>query len=300
MITIMTPTYNRAYILPKTYESLKNQTSFDFEWVIVDDGSKDDTEQLVGEWIKTESNFVIVYKKQENGGKHRAVNAGVKLAKYDYFLILDSDDTLTPDAVEKMHSWIADIEGLDGFAGVSGMKGYDNAAPVGKNIRVSYIDATNLERKKYGLLGDKAEVYKTEILKQYPFPEFEGENFIRESAVWDHIAKDGFKIRWFNDIIYICDYIEDGLTKNTSENTYVKNFQGYLYCTKLFLETHTGISCMNRCGHFYRIAKLRDIKKKDARNLVGVNWFFFYASISWFELKQLLKSFISRIKGNRK
>ena len=94
MITIMTPTYNRAYILGNAYNSLRNQTSFDFEWIIVDDGSTDETEQIVMKWIAEEKNFSIIYEKQKNGGKHRAVNRGVDLAHYDYFFILDSDDAL--------------------------------------------------------------------------------------------------------------------------------------------------------------------------------------------------------------
>ena len=285
----MTPTYNRAYILDKAYASLKKQTSFDFEWIIVDDGSSDNTEELVDGWIKSEGNFTIVYEKQPNGGKHRAVNRGVSLAKYDYFLILDSDDTLAENAVELVHKWIADIEGLPAFAGVSGMKETSRGV-VGATLKKQYIDATNLERKKHGLMGDKAEVYKTDVLRQYPFPEFEGENFIRESAVWDLIAKDGLKIRWCNEVIYFCEYIEDGLTKNTNEETYAKNFQGFTYCTKLFLQTHSFAWRLNKCGQFYRVAKLRGISKRETCTILGINSFVLNCGIAYFEFRQLIKS----------
>ena len=289
MITIMTPTYNRAYILGNAYNSLRNQSSFDFEWIIVDDGSTDDTEQIVMKWIAEEKNFSIIYEKQKNGGKHRAVNRGVALAHYDYFFILDSDDTLTDNAVAKIHEWIAGIAGLSGFAGIAGLKGNADVA-IGGTPQEEYIDATNLERKKYGLLGDKAEIYKTEILKQYPFPEFEGENFIRESAVWDHIAKDGLKIRWFNEIIYLCDYIEDGLTKNTNANTYAKNFMGFTYCSRLFLETHSFMPSLNKCGEFRRVAKLKGLKLTESAKLLNVNILHLIMGIWYFNLRQFVKS----------
>ena len=128
MITIMTPTYNRAYILKNAYESLKKQSSFDFEWIIVDDGSTDETEEIVRAWMVEEKNFSIIYEKQKNGGKHRAVNKGVSLAKYDYFFILDSDDELTEDAVATIHKWTSEIAGLKGFAGVAGLKGFAGVA----------------------------------------------------------------------------------------------------------------------------------------------------------------------------
>lgn len=289
MITIMTPTYNRGYILGKAYDSLRKQSSFAFEWIIVDDGSTDDTEEIVKRWIASENKFSIIYKKQKNGGKHRAVNRGVDLAKYEYFFILDSDDQLTDNAVLKVHEWIAGVAGLRGFAGVAGLKGNGDIA-IGGTPQETFIDATNLERKKYGLLGDKAEIYKTEVLKQYPFPEFDGENFIRESAVWDRIAKDGLKIRWYNEIIYLCDYIEDGLTKNTTANTYVKNFQGFTYCSKLYLETHTIVPTLNKCGEFRRVAKLKGLKLIESARLLNVNILYFITGIFCFNLKRIAKT----------
>mgnify|MGYP003608468867 CR=1 FL=1 len=298
MITIMTPTYNRAYILPIAYESLKKQTCFDFEWLIVDDGSNDNTEELVKSWIADNNNFQVAYYKQVNGGKHRAVNKGVSLAKYDYFFILDSDDSLTFDAVEKVHEWINAIDDLDGFAGVSGLKGIGGNA-VGGKMNKPFIDATNLERKKYGLLGDKAEIYKTEILRKYPFPEFEGENFLRESASWDRIAKDGFKLRWYNEIIYICDYIEDGLTKNTNALTYARNFQGFIYCSKLYLETHNLFYSLNKCGDFYCVAKLKGLSKRESAKLLNTSTAFLTFGFAFYNLKKASKIVFRKLAKNK-
>ena len=270
MITILTPTYNRGYILSQAYESLRRQTDMRFEWIVVDDGSADNTEGLVCGWEK-ESPFPIVYHKQPNGGKHRALNRGVALAKAEYILILDSDDYLTDDAVEKIHSWIESIRGLDKFAGVSGLRGWKNRDTViGGSTETAYVDATNLQRRKLKMTGDKAEVYKTELMKRYPFPEFEGENFLRESAVWDRIAQEGYKIRWFNEIIYKCEYLEDGLTKNTNEDKLLKNFQGFTYCTKLYIETRSLFFALLQIGRYAALAKKASKNKKEICNLLGI------------------------------
>ena len=274
-MTILTPTYNRAYILKNAYESLLRQTDKGFEWIIVDDGSSDDTESVVKSWIDVGAPFEIKYIKQENGGKHRAVNNGVREAKYDYILILDSDDYLTDDAVEKIHEWTKSIEGLDGFAGVAGLRGrIDNDACIGGGGNGEpYIDAKNTERAKYNLLGDKAEVYKTEILKKYPFPEFEGENFLSEHVVWDTIAKDGYKLRWFTQVIYKCEYLADGLTRGGGYEKILKNFNGYTLSAKIKKELQPFPVNLLTVGIFDYVAKLKGISVKQRKKLIDANLF---------------------------
>ncbi|MEG2118970.1 MAG: glycosyltransferase family A protein, partial [Pseudoflavonifractor sp.] len=206
MITVFTPTYNRADLLPELYASLCRQTCPDFEWLIVDDGSADGTGALCAGWAAAERRFPIRYFRQENGGKHRAVNRGVALAQGEYFFIVDSDDSLTDDAVERVTAWTADIAGLDGFAGVSGLRASPEGASSGGTPKLGaggFVDATNLERGQYRLGGEKAEVYKTRLLREYPFPEFEGETFITEAVVWDEIAAAGYKLRWFGQPLII-------------------------------------------------------------------------------------------------
>lgn len=239
MITVFTPTYNRKYILPKLYQSLCAQTNKDFEWLVVDDGSTDGTEEWFAEIRQKDNTFPIIYIKQENGGKHRAINRGVKDAKGELFFIVDSDDSLVPTAIEKMLAWADAVRGLDKCAGVSGTRGKNSYNRIGQYFddNADYIDATNLEREKYNLLGDKTEAYYTSLLLQYPFPEFEGENFITEEVVWNKIASDGYFLRWYPDIIYIGDYLTDGLTSSGNEK-YRKNPQGTLYWTRLELEVY--------------------------------------------------------------
>ena len=219
MITVFTPVYNRAYIIEKLYHSLRRQTSCDFEWLIVDDGSGDNVAELINAWIQDKTvPFEIRYYYQENGGKHRAINKGVQLARGEAFFIVDSDDYLRDDAIEQISAWWPQIANDKSFAGVSGLKCYESGEPTGGELPVEeYIDATVLERSKYGITGDKAEVYKTELLRRYPFPEYEGERFISENVVWYAIGGDGYKIRWYNKAIYVCEYLEDGLTRNLFE-----------------------------------------------------------------------------------
>ena len=288
MITVMTPTFNRAYILEEAYNSLCNQTSYDFEWIIIDDGSTDNTEQIVNNWVITTREFNITYFKQPNGGKHRAVNRAAKMAHYEWFLILDSDDQLEKNAIKRIHKWISDVKDNKEIVGVAGLRGTYKQI-IGENPKHDFVDATNLERGKYGLLGDKAEIYKTDILKKYPFPEFDGENFIRESAVWDRIAKDGLKLRWYNELIYICEYIEDGLTKNTDVQTYKNNFKGYTYCSKLFIDTHSGILSLHKCGEFYNVAKLKGLGKRDAAHLLGISYLTLLIGMAIFDIKPFFK-----------
>ena len=212
--TVFTPTYNRASLLSKLYESLVVQTEKDFEWVIVDDGSSDNTEEVVIEFIEQDK-FKIIYFKQKNGGKHRAINKGLELCSGKVFAIVDSDDELTYDSLEKVKRWFDQIGNVNKkFCGVAGNKGYTAEKIVGATFEGEFIDATNIERRKYNIVGDKFEIYYTEILKKYPFPTFEGEKFMSEIVVWTRMAKDGYLVRWFNDIIYIAEYQEEGLTSN--------------------------------------------------------------------------------------
>lgn len=262
MITVLTPTYNRAYTLTNAYESLKRQSNYNFEWIIVDDGSTDNTECLVSEWL-SEDRFVISYYHQPNGGKHRALNFGVKKAMGDFILILDSDDTLTENCIDFLNKHIPEVKSNQ-FAGLAGLRGFsgDNGVIGGQKDDGSYVDATNIERVKLHLTGDKAEAYKTSIMKKYPFPEFEGEKFLAEGASWNRIALDGYKIRWYNHVIYKCEYLEDGLTKNKTNETLLNNFKGYTYNT--VLDVH--IQCFPykylSVGNYSKLAKKKGYSRE--------------------------------------
>lgn len=227
-ITVFTPTYNRGYIIDKLYQSLQQQTCKEFEWLVIDDGSDDDTEELFRKYKQECQEFTIVYQKIKNGGKQRAINMAVKMIRTKYMFIVDSDDFLLNNAIEKILNWVEDIDEKQWIAGVAGVKGDKAENPIGGKVKFdsSYIECSNLERSKYGLAADMAEVYKVDLLKKYPFSVWAGEKFVPEAVVWDAIALDGYKLRWYQDVIYICEYLEDGLTKG-SWNLLKKNPMGY-------------------------------------------------------------------------
>lgn len=236
--TIFTSTYNRGYIISKLYNSLVNQTCKDFEWLIIDDGSTDNTTGLIDSFRAQSNNFQIRYKKIKNGGKPRAINYGVSLAKGKYFFMVDSDDYLLPDAIEKMHRWADEIDNDTMYIAVGAARGFPNGSYI-KGVpptvnRNGYVDATNLERKFYNLDVDMCEAYKIEIFKKFPMAEWPGEIFAPEEIALNEIALAGYKIRWHKDIIYICDYLDDGLTKG-QWNLLKNNPMGYsmLYNHKL-------------------------------------------------------------------
>ena len=123
-VTVFTPTYNRAYILERLYNSLKRQSIYDFEWLVIDDGSTDSTSQLLEKWKKENLPFDIVYYKKDNGGKCRAINLGLQYARGELFLVVDSDDYLSEDAIEKITAWSNTIKEKEQFCGFAGNWSY--------------------------------------------------------------------------------------------------------------------------------------------------------------------------------
>ncbi|PHV70153.1 LPS biosynthesis protein [Sporanaerobium hydrogeniformans] len=235
-ITVFTPTYNRQRFLKRLYESLCTQTYSDFEWLIVDDGSTDSTEEYIKKLIKSCDKFTINYIKQPNGGKHRAINKGIHMAKGELFLIVDSDDYLTNQALEKVVYWENTLKNEKvKFSGISGLRVKETGELIGTTFNGMYKDTTYIERTKYGITGDKSEVFYTEVMRKYPFPEFEGEKFLTEAVVWNRMAVDGYLMRWTNEPFYICEYREDGLTHQGQEKN-KNNFEGFTLWCKEWLE----------------------------------------------------------------
>lgn len=227
-ITVFTPAYNRGYIIEKLYRSLQRQTFRDFEWIVVDDGSTDNTQELFSGYLAEANDFPVRYVKTANGGKHRAINKGVALAEGELFFIVDSDDHLTDNALEIINAIEQSIPEQEkkNYGGVCGQRGYDLNTPIGKTFVGDTLDITMLERPRHNVHGDKAEVIYTDVMKKYPFPEFEEENFVTECVVWDKIAADGYKLRFFNEISIICNYLPDGLTAQ-GEALLLRNPKGY-------------------------------------------------------------------------
>lgn len=224
LITVFTPTFNRAYTLEKLYQSLLNQSNLSFEWVVVDDGSTDETSHLFEHWLQKENPFYISYHKQKNQGKHVAINQGLDRAKGDVFFIVDSDDEITNDAIEKIITWSEKIIADQQFWGVSGNLIQPDGKAIGTSFTGQYKDLYYHERNKYNITGDKAEAFFMHHIKDFRFPVFENEKFLTESVLFLEFGEK-LKIRYYNEPIYKAEYLQDGLSKNIT-NILKKNPKG--------------------------------------------------------------------------
>lgn len=234
MITICTPTFNRAYRLPALYDSLCHQTDLNFEWLIIDDGSTDQTRELVHRWISSSNqNFIIRYYYQVNKGKHSAINRAINLANGNVFFIVDSDDVLTLDAVQLINQYlsICNVE----IAGVCFRKAdLSSKSMIGQPFPQKEFISDSIELMyEHGILGDKAEVFYTSMLKEHPFPIFDNENFVPEALIWNRIA-DEHRLLCVDKVIYLCEYLPDGLSMGFNKNLF-KNPKGFsLYYKECF------------------------------------------------------------------
>lgn len=211
LVTIATPTYNRAALLPRLYQSLCRQTCTDFEWLVVDDGSTDDTEQTVNNFIR-EGNIAIKYLRKANGGKHTAINLAVRKARGQLLFIADSDDWLPPTAIADTIEVYNTIKDDERFGGVCGLDEYADGTIVGSGLTQPVIDASPQEiRGKWNVTGDLKEVFRTDVLREFPFPEIPGEKFCPEVLIWNRLGQK-YKLRYFNKAIYSVEYQPDGLT----------------------------------------------------------------------------------------
>lgn len=224
-ITVFTPTYNRAYIISNLFESLKRQSFKDFEWLVIDDGSSDETEVLFQQWSGQDNGFPIRYYKKKNGGKCRAINRALELANGELFFTVDSDDYLTDNALEKIANWESKLPKAERFCGVAGNLGTTSTKTPNSIFPGQYYDGSLLDRYK-NVDGERAIIFYTDVHRQYLYPEFEGENFMTEAVTWNRMAHDGYKMRFYNEIIWIYEYKDDGLTKAGSK-VFLNNPRGY-------------------------------------------------------------------------
>lgn len=218
MISIITATFNRSALLLRLYKSLINQTNKEFEWIIVDDGSTDDTKSVIDRFLR-ENRITVNYIYKENGGKHTALNIGIDNANKEFIFFVDSDDYLPSNSLEiitKNLNLIKKREDYDELSGICGDNGDINGNLIGdsspNNVRMNYFDY----RYKVRIRGDKSEIYKTQILKKNKFPTFEGEKFCPEALVWNRIALS-YDMIFIREVIYYRDYQNNGLSSKIIE-----------------------------------------------------------------------------------
>ena len=210
-ITIITPTYNRKNQLIKLADSLINQTNQSFQWLIIDDGSTDGTERILERIPK--GKFTVKYYRKENGGKHTALNYSHQFIKGDYVCIVDSDDTLTPNAINEINNAIKKYGDNKKIGCISFPRGATVESPfnqfLGDDTIANHIDFRI--NKKRG--GDCFEVLRTQIFTSISFPEHKGETFMSEGYLWMNVAKK-YDTVYINKVIYISKYLDGGLTRS--------------------------------------------------------------------------------------
>ena len=225
-LTVFTPSYNRAYTLHKCYESLLRQTSKDFTWLIIDDGSSDNTKELVDSWIN-ENKIEINYIYQENQGMHGAHNTAYKNIKTELNVCIDSDDYMPDDAVKKIISFWNKNKRSD-LAGIMALDAYTDGKVIGDKFPNELKESTYFDiYNKYGLKGDKKLIYRSERTIQYPYPIFEGEKYV--SLAYKYAKLDSkYKLALMNEVVCNVEYMEDGSSLNMLKQ-YRRNPKGFAF-----------------------------------------------------------------------
>ncbi|MCM3568213.1 glycosyltransferase family 2 protein [Neobacillus mesonae] len=228
-LTIFTPTYNRAYCLHKCYESLKKQTCKDFVWLIIDDGSTDNTKGLVQKWIN-ESIIEIIYHYQENQGMHGAHNTAYQLIETELNVCIDSDDYMPIQAVAKILAMWSTF-GSEHVSGIIGLDSFPNGEIIGSRLPDN-IKSSNLFDLYYfhGVTGDKKLVYRTELTKKYPYPVFQDEKYVGLAYKYYKIDQQ-YKMLLMNEVLCCVEYLPDGSSLNMLRQ-YRKNPNGFSFYRK--------------------------------------------------------------------
>lgn len=233
-LTIFTPAYNRAHTITRTYESLCRQTSKDFEWLVIDDGSTDNTRELVEKWIE-ENKIPIRYIYQQNQGMHGAHNTAYKNIHTELNTCIDSDDYMPDDAVEKICSFWKE-HGSDRYAGIIGLDVTENGKVIGSGFPEGLEETTLGDFYLQGGSGDKKLVYRTDVIQQYPeYPLFEGERYVGLAYKYMLIDQD-YKLLTLNEPLVIVEYQEDGSSVNMYRQ-YWNNPKGFAFFRKTEMVT---------------------------------------------------------------
>lgn len=240
LFTVFIPAFNRAYVLPRTLASIEAQTLRDFEVLVIDDGSTDNTRELVHQWA-ARMPFDVRYHYQANGGKHVAHNTMLGLARGGLVALLDSDDMLVPTALERFqYHWEQIPAGQrESFAGVEGlMSRLEDGMVCGKPFPADMLDADHIEvRIRLGIGGEKRNAIRTDVLRRFPYPVFPGERHVRPSLLWDRLAEAGYRFRFFNEVVQILDQKPDGISANLFRMR-MRNPRGLRHCMREEIRLH--------------------------------------------------------------
>lgn len=271
LITVFTPTYNRAYCLHQCYDSLVNQTNKNFIWLIVDDGSSDGTDKLVAKW-REEGKIEIEYVYQKNQGMHAGHNTAYSLITTELNVCVDSDDYMPENAIEKITNFWQKNKNVKNIAGIIGLDAYKNGTIIGTKFP-NNIETATLEDlyHKHNVSGDKKMVLKTEIVKQYdPYPIFENERFVPLGILYLLIGKD-YKMLCLNDPLCIVEYMEDGSSRNIVKQ-YFKHPNGFRHARIINMKfsNYLKVKFKNAVHYVAHSIQLKDFKFLNKTPKIGL------------------------------
>lgn len=236
-LTVFTPTYNRAHTLGRTYESLKNQSCKEFIWLIVDDGSQDNTREIVQGWQEQEKSFKIEYIYKENGGMHTAHNTAYENIHTELNVCIDSDDCLAEEAVKKIKNKWLQIKDKN-YAGIVGLDADFNGKVIGEKFPNELKETTLTGYYAAGGSGDKKLVYRTDVVRKYPkYPEFAGEKYVGLNYLYLLIDQD-YKLAVLNEVLCNVEYQPDG-SSGTMLKQYRNNPKGFAFLRRVYMQYPT-------------------------------------------------------------
>ena len=233
-LTVFTPAYNRAHTLPRTYESLRSQSCKDFVWLIVDDGSKDNTGELVRAWQEQDNGFEIRYIYKENGGMHTAHNTAYEHIDTELNTCIDSDDCMAPGAVERiLRKWESVRD--RGYAGIIALDSDMEGNIIGQGFPEGLTETTLVGYYAAGGSGDKKLIYRTDVINQYPpYPMFEGERYVSLAYKYRLIDQD-YKLAVLDEVVCNVDYQPDGHS-TAMFREYVRSPRGFAFWRKVCMQ----------------------------------------------------------------
>lgn len=273
LITVFTPAYNRAYTLHLCYESLVRQTCKNFKWLIIDDGSTDNTKELVDSWMQKDNGFKIKYIYKENGGMHTAHNVAYENIDTELNVCIDSDDYMPDNAIEKIvDKW--NTSKNEKYAGIVALDVYNNEEIIGKKLP----NRQSIKLSDYysnGGKGDKKLIYRTEVINKYPqYPVFEGEKYVSLGYKYLLIDQD-YDLLILNEPVCVVEYMEDGSSKNMYKQ-YLKNPQGFAFLRKVHMKydktlKRKFITCVHYVSSSFILKNKKFLKESPAKLMTMIS-----------------------------
>lgn len=291
-ITVFTPAYNRAHTIGRTYKSLLKQDCKDFIWLVVDDGSTDNTAELVKEWQKRENGFEIRYVYKKNGGMHTAHNVAYEHIDTELNVCIDSDDKLAPGAIQKILKKWSEVKDL-GYAGIIGLDAdMSNGKIIGKGFPAGMTETTLMGYYASGGAGDKKLVYRTDIINQYPsYPVFEGEKYVALAYKY-RLIDQKYKLAVLDEVLCEVEYQADGSSMNMYRQ-YVRNPKGFAFWRTICMQyPESNKRMFLDCIHYVSsnlISREKGFIKRSPRKLLTVFAIPFGVLLTWHIQRQVTR-----------